>query len=106
MSLIDLIDRVVEGEDPKEIIETVEEADTGPKRTFRRPRKRRFSKKGAAFSSLTGKRKDPRRRLKARRAARRSRVARKRAAKRFAKSAKGKSFYRKLGKLSARLRRS
>lgn len=94
-----LIDLVVEDDlTAEEIIEAI-------KRTFRRPRKRRFGRRGPAVDPLTGKRKDPRRRLAARKAARRGRAARRRARKKFARSAKGKRFFKKLGKLTARIRR-
>jgi len=74
-------------------------------RTAMRPRKRRFSKLGAAFNPITGKRKDPHKRVLARKVARKGRAKRKVAARKFARSAKGKLFHKKLGKLVARVRR-
>ena len=74
-------------------------------RTARRPKKRRFGRRGKNVSSLTGKRKDPRRRMIARKAARRHKAARRMAARKFARSAKGKQFHKKLGRLVARIRR-
>lgn len=89
-----------------DISATIDEvADTGPKRTARRPRKRRFGGRGDAINPLTGKRKDPRKRLKARRTARRFAAKRKVALRKFTRSAKGKQFHKKLGKLAARIRR-
>lgn len=94
----ELIQRVVDGEDAGEVVEEL-------KRTARRPRKRRFGRRGPGVNKVTGKRKDPRRRLIARRAARKGRGKRKAASRRFNRSAKGKQFHKKLGKLVARIRR-
>lgn len=102
MNAEDLIDALLEGGEVEDIIDQIDEE---PVRTSRRPRKRRFGKRGAAVNPLTGKRKDPRRRLIARKSARRHKASRKRAAKRFARSARGKTFHKKLGRLTARIRR-
>jgi hypothetical protein len=99
----DLIDALLEGEDVEDIIE--DQLGEEPVRTSRRPRKRRFGKRGVGVNPLTGKRKDPRARMRARRTARRFKAKRARAAKRFARSARGKQFHKKLGRLSARIRR-
>lgn len=93
-TLEDLLDAAINGEDLDEVI----------KRTAARPRRRRFGG-NAARNPITGKRKDPRRRRIARLAARRSRSKRKAAIRKFTRSAKGKRFHKKLGALSARLRR-
>ena len=85
--------------------DVIDEIISRAQRTAIRPRKRRFGKKSDAFDPITGKRKDPKRRLIARRAARKGRAKRKVSAKRFARSAKGKRFHRKLAKLTARIRR-
>jgi hypothetical protein len=84
---------------------TLDEQSTGPVRTARRPRKRRFARLGKGFSAITGKRKDPAIRLVMRRAARKGRAKRKMAARRFSHTAQGKSFHKKLGKLVARIRK-
>jgi len=97
-SAVDLIDAVVEGT----TIDDVFEVMVG---TAVRPRKRRFSKRGKAFDPRTGKRKDPKKRRIARRSAVRHRAKRKMAARKFARSAKGRRFHKKLGKLVARIRR-
>ena len=95
----ELIDAILDGESIQEVL------DEAIKRTAIRPRKRRFARRGKAFNPLTGKRKDPRRRLIARKAARKGRAKRKAAAKRFARSSAGKRFHKKLGRLSAKIRR-
>lgn len=74
------------------------------KRTFRRPRVRKFRKKSSAYDPVTGKRKDPKRRLIARKTARRFASKRRASARRFARSARGKAFFRKLGAISTKLR--
>ncbi len=93
----ELIERVVDGEDAGELVEAI-------KRTAMRPRKRRFGRR-RGINPITGKRKDPRRRLIARKAARKGRAKRKASQRRFNRSAKGKRFHKKLGKLVARIRR-
>ena len=94
----DLIDAVLSGSSEEAII-------TEFVRTARRPRKRRFGGRGAGVNPLTGKRKDPRKRRIARMAARRGRAKRRASARKFHRSARGKAFHRKLGKLVARMRR-
>ena len=95
----ELIERVRNGEDASEILDEIRRG------TARRPLKRRFGRRGSGVNPYTGKRKDPRRRLKARRAARKGRAKRKAAMRRFNRSSQGKRFHKKLGKLVARIRR-
>jgi hypothetical protein len=85
-------------------ITELEEIIGRAQRTSRRPRLRKHRKKSQAFDPVTGKRKDPKRRLLARKTARRFASKRKAASRRFARSSKGKAFFRKLGSLSAKVR--
>jgi len=85
--------------------EVIDEVIGRSKRTFRRPRKRRFRKRGSAVDPITGKRKDPRRRRLMRKVRRRFKSKFKRAAKLRARKLKSRGFYKKLGKLAARIRR-
>lgn len=98
MNATQLIDTLLEGQTAEDVVAEIT-------RSASRPRKRRFGRRGSSVNPVTGKRKDPRRRLKARKAARRGRAKRKMAARRFARSAKGRRFHKKLGKLVARIRR-
>lgn len=98
MNAEELITQYLEGVPIEELFEEL------PRRSDR-PKKRRFSKLGKAFNAITGKKKDPHKRLKARKAARKSRAKRKASARKFNISAKGKLFHKKLGRLVARIRR-
>jgi hypothetical protein len=102
-SFDDLYEMIINGD--IELDEDDIDEQTGIRRTFRRPRLRRFRARGPAVSPVTGKRKDPRRRMLARKLARRFAGKRRQAARRFARSAKGKAFHKKLGALAARIRR-
>jgi len=85
-------------------ISELEEIIGRAQRTARRPRIRKYRRKSKAFDPVTGKRKDPKRRLLARKVARRFASKRRAASRRFARSAKGKAFFRKLGSLAAKVR--
>jgi predicted GIY-YIG superfamily endonuclease len=102
-----LIDRYLQGESVEEILEDyfADIDESVIRGTSFRPRKRRYGKRGKTINPYTGKRKDPKLRRIMKRAARKARVKRKQAVKRFNRSAKGKMFHRKLGKLVARIRK-
>jgi hypothetical protein len=93
----DFIEDIIEGDD-------LDEVDRA-QRTFRRPKLRRFRGRGAAVDPVTGKRKDPRKRRMMRMLARKFKSARKRAAKKRGRQLKARGFFKKLGKLAARVRR-
>jgi hypothetical protein len=95
----ELIEAVVNGKDVGEVL------DEYMKGTIRRPRRRRFARKGKRFDPYTGKRKDPRKMRKARRVARKFRAKRKVAARKLARSGVGKAGARRRGKLISRLHR-
>ena len=102
VSATELIDSVLEGESVEAVVEScVNEARE--RGTARRPRMQRFKGRSAAVSSVTGKRKDPRRRMLARRAARKGRAKRSMAAKKFARSSAGKRLHKMIG--AGKLRR-
>ena len=98
-----LINEILDGADPGQLIEDL--LGEYIRGTARRPRKRRFARKGAAFDPYTGKRKDPTRRRKARMVARRYRAKRRTATRKLHRSAVGKIMHRRVGKLVARIRR-
>lgn len=85
--------------------EAIDEVIGRKKRTFRRPRARRFRSRGSAVDPITGRRKDPRKRRLMRKVRRRHKAKFKRAAKLRSRKLKARGFYKKLGKLSARIRR-
>jgi hypothetical protein len=85
--------------------EVIDEVIGRSQRSYRRPRQRRFSSRGAAVDPITGRRKDPRKRRLMRMVARKNRSKYKRAAKKRARKLRSRGFYKKLGKLSARLRK-
>lgn len=95
----DLIEAVVNGQDPDEALEEYLRG------TIQRPRRRRFARKGERFDPYTGKRKDPEKARKARRTARKFRAKRKIAARKFARSGVGKAGAKRRGKLIARMYR-
>lgn len=95
----ELIEAVVDGQDVDDVL------DEYIRGTVRRPRRRRFAKKGKRFDPHTGKRKDPRKARIARRAARRFRAKRKAAARKFARSGIGKAGARRRGKLVSKMYR-
>lgn len=88
-----------------DVEEVIDEVIGRKQRTSRRPRARRFRARGAAVDPITGRRKDPRRRRLMRKVQRRNRAKFKRAAKQRARKLRARGFYKKLGKLSARIRR-
>lgn len=103
-----LIDALLDGADVDDVIDDIfnlEEVIGRSKRSFRRPRVRRFRKRGSAVDPVTGKRKDPRRRRLMRQVARRNRAKFKAAARKRGRQLKSRGFYKKLGKLSGRMRR-
>lgn len=95
----DLIEAVAEGKDADEAL------DEYLKGTIRRPRRRRFSRKGKRFNPVTGKRKDPRKARLARRTARKFKSRRKTAARKLARSGAGKMGAKRRGKLVSRMYR-
>lgn len=103
ITAIDLIEEYLTSDVEAE--EVIDEVIGRSKRTFRRPRVRRFRKRGSAVDPITGRRKDPRRRRLMRKVRRRHKAKFKRAAKLRARKLKSRGFYKKLGKLAARVRR-
>lgn len=104
MKAFDLILSVAcDGVDPSVLVENITNEEIN--RTSNRPRKRRFGNSGDAINPITGKRKDPKRRLIARIAARKFKAKRKASVRKFNVSSKGRNFHKKLGKLVARIRR-
>lgn len=102
MNVEDLIDSILEGQSPEDVLS---EAYTRAQASARRPRKRLYGKKGDAYDPYTGKRKDPRKRLAMRKVARRFRSKMKAAHRKSARRLKATGFYKKLGRLVARIRR-
>jgi hypothetical protein len=90
----DLVDACVSGVPADEIVDDIMS-----------PRKRRYSGSDSV-NPKTGKIKDPLLRAKARMTARRHASARGSAQRKFAGSAKGKRFYKKLGRFNSRRARS
>jgi hypothetical protein len=97
-----LINAVLEGASPQDVLD---EAHTRRQASSRRPRKRLYGKKGDAYDPYTGKRKDPRRRRAMKRSARKHRASRAQAQRRTTRKLSGQGFYKKLGRLTARIRR-
>jgi hypothetical protein len=95
----EMIEAVVDGADANEIL------DEYMRGTIRRPRRRRFARKGKRFNPLTGKRKDPKKSRMARRSARRFRAKRRTAARKLARSGVGKMGAKRRGKLVSRMAR-
>jgi len=102
--LEDLIALVLEGVSASRVISYAVEGtlDEYIQGTIRRPRKQRFRGRGPAVSAKTGKRKDPRRRLIARRTARRFAAKRKAAARRLGRTPQKRMMMKKLSKLHSR----
>lgn len=98
-----LVEAFVDSE--MEAAEVIDEYISRAQRSYRKPRVRRFRKRGAAVDPITGKRKDPRRRRLMRRVMRKNRAKFKRAARIRSRKLKTRGFYKKLGKLTARIRR-
>lgn len=94
----DFISDIIEGDSIDEIIGRAQ-------RSYRRPRARRFRGRGDAVDPVTGKRKDPRKRRLMRMVARRHKASYKMAAKKRGRQMKARGFFKKLGKLAARIRR-
>ena len=99
----DLINSLLENEG--EIDEFIDEFIGRKQRSFRKPRMRRFRGRGAAVDPVTGRRKDPRKRRRMRQVMRRFKSKFKMAAKKRARKLKARGFFKKLGKLAARVRR-
>lgn len=104
-----LIDALLEGAEPSELVDGIisneDLEEKIRKGTFRRPLKRRFGRRGPGVNPYTGKRKDPRLRMKMRQLARRFKSKRAAARRKSVRRLKVSGFFKKLGKLAARLRR-
>lgn len=100
-----LIDAVIEGDDVEDVVDQVVEDlnELRQRGTARRPRAQKFKHTSDAVSSVTGKRKDPKRRRIAMRAARKGKAKRKQAARRVARSAAGRRMRSKIA--SGKVRR-
>lgn len=103
MNSEELIKSYLEGEDGVE--DCIDEVIGRKQRSFRKPRIRRFRGRGDAVDPVTGKRKDPRKRRMMRMVMRRNRSKFKQAAKKRGRQMKARGFFKKLGKLAARIRR-
>lgn len=100
---LELIESFLDSE--LDVSEVIDEVIGRSRRSFRKPRVRRFRSRGVAVDPITGKRKDPRRRRLMRKVMRRNKSKFRRAAKLRARKLKSRGFYKKLGKLAARVRR-
>lgn len=103
MNASDLIDVVLEGYDPSDVVDCCVEDAVDEERqrgTARKPRVQRYAGRGPKVNPVTGKRKDPQRSRLMKRIAKRGSVQAKkgRALKRFARTGAGKQLHKKLGK--------